>query len=140
MIISLLLLPVAAACTPHAKSTAEVLGNIEEHAGKRVVMEVELQSGARCRVGQGPDDFKTYCKDCQWCIGPLVVQSSQPTDGELDWPMTLGGTHAGKPIRCEGPLNEVKCHPFELGKKYVIRGSIEKTTPPKLLVSEFWEP
>ncbi|MEM1024049.1 MAG: hypothetical protein AAGD10_06190 [Myxococcota bacterium] len=126
-------------CSPTVHTADEVLGALPEHLGEKVVMEVELFSGARCRVGEGPSDFKAYCRDCQYCSGPLVVRTNEEHEGVDDWPMVLGGTHAGRPIRCEGPLNEVACHPFEPGKTYVIRGSIEKTHPPKLLVSAFHE-
>lgn len=127
----------AAACTPSAVEVDDVLQDLEAHVGKKVVVRTRLRSGARCRVGDG--EFKTYCKDCQFCKGPLVVDTgAELPETVADWPLILGGTHDGQPIRCEGPLNEVECHPFELGKTYVIRGSIEATQPPKLLVSDFW--
>jgi len=130
----------AAACTPAAKSADEVVANLDEYLGEKVVVEVALRSGARCRVGQYEGDFKTYCRDCQYCRGPLVVDVMGSEGREVDdWPLVLGGTHDGQPIKCEGKLGEVECHPFDLEKRYVIRGSIERTHPPKLLVSEFWE-
>jgi hypothetical protein len=131
-----------AACTPSAQEADELLARLDQNMGKRVVLKARFRSGARCRVGENEGEWKTYCKgDCQFCKGPLVVDSR--VKGETvdldDWPLTLGGTFEGKPIRCEGPLNEVKCYPFEPGKTYVVRGLLEKNHPPRLMVSEFWE-
>jgi hypothetical protein len=134
-----LVLWMASACAPTVHSADEVVEEMDTYLGQKVVMEVALRSGARCRVGQYEGEFRTYCKDCQYCRGPLVVETTQPYDGADDWPLVLGGVFDGRPIRCEGPLNDISCHPFELGKRYVIRGSIEKMQPPKLLVSDFWE-
>lgn len=129
------------ACTPSAKPVEDILGDLDQYLGEKVVVKTALRSGARCRVGKYENEFKTYCRDCQFCQGPLVVDapSIDPDTPVDDWPLILGGVHRGEPIRCEGKLNEVECHPFDLSKQYVIRGSIEKTHPPKLLVSEFWE-
>jgi hypothetical protein len=131
----------APACTPAAKPMEEVLSHLDDYLGEKIVVRTRLRSGARCRVGKNEGDFKTYCRDCQFCKGPLVVDApGVPEEAPIDdWPLVLGGTHEGQPIRCEGKLEDVKCHPFDLAKTYVIRGSIERTSPPKLLVSEFWE-
>jgi hypothetical protein len=128
-----------AACTPTAKPVQEIVSDLDTYVGEKVVVTTKLRSGARCRVDAG-GEFKAYCRDCQYCKGPLVVDTGRalPTD-VADWPLVLGGTHGGQPIRCEGPLNEVRCRPFDLDRTYVIRGSIEATAPPKLLVSDFWE-
>jgi hypothetical protein len=130
-----------AACTPASKPADEVVSHLHDYLGEKVVVEVQLRSGARCRVGKYEGEFKTYCRDCQYCRGPLVVDvpGLDPDTAVDDWPLVLGGMHDGQPIKCEGKLGEVECHPFDLDKKYVIRGSIERTHPPKLLVSEFWE-
>lgn len=130
------------ACTPTPKDVDEILAHLNENMGKHVVLKARFRSGARCRIGKDEGEWKTYCKDdCQYCKGPLVVDSRvKGEDVDLDdWPLTLGGTHDGKPIRCEGPLNEVKCFPFEPGKTYVVRGLLEKHHPPRLMVSDFWE-
>jgi len=129
------------ACTPAAKPVEVVLDDLNAYLGEKVVVETRLKSGARCRVGKTVADFKTYCRDCQFCKGPLVVDAPGVDDEAPveDWPLILGGTHDGQPIRCEGRLGEVECHPFDLDEAYVIRGSIERTQPPKLLVSEFWK-
>ena len=132
-------LALASACTPAAKPMDEILSNLDEYLGQKIVVQTRLRSGARCRVGENEGDFKTYCRDCQFCKGPLVVDAPGVEAGIDDWPLVLGGTHGGNPIRCEGKLGEVECRPFDLDKTYVIRGSIERTKPPKLLVSEFWE-
>lgn len=128
-------------CTPQAKPIEVVLSDLDHYLGEKVVVETALRSGARCRVGETPEDFKTYCRDCQYCRGPLVVDAPglDPQADVDDWPLVLGGMHRGQPIKCQGKLGEVECHPFDLDKRYVIRGSIERTQPPKLLVSEFWE-
>ncbi|MGF1511374.1 MAG: hypothetical protein ACFB9M_17930 [Myxococcota bacterium] len=126
------------ACSPKVHTTEEVLSKLDEYLGRKLVMEVELKSGARCRAVQD-GVFKTYCRDCQYCRGPLVVVSDQKDSGADDWPLILGGVQNGRPIACEGPLNQIVCHPFVPGKRYVIRGSIEKVRPPKFIVMDFWE-
>ena len=131
-----------AACTPAAKDADEILAHLDQNLGKRVVLKARFRSGARCRIGEDDGQWKTYCKgECQYCKGPLVVDSRvEGEDLQLeDWPLTLGGTYEGKPIRCEGPLNDVKCYPFELGKTYVVRGLLERFHPPRLMVSDWWE-
>lgn len=128
------------ACTPTAKPVEEIIDHLPDYIGEKVVVTTQLRSGARCRV-DADGEFKTYCRDCQYCKGPVVVDTGGPLPSHVaDWPLVLGGTHRGQPIRCEGPLEDVVCHPFELGPRYVIRGSIEATSPPKLLVSDFWTP
>lgn len=129
-------------CTPDPKDIDEVLTNLDQYAGKRILLKTSFRSGARCRIGEEEGEWKTYCKgDCQYCRGPIVVDSAvKPIEAGLDdWPMVVGGLHDGKPMKCQGPLNHVKCAPFELGKTYVVRGIIEKQTPPRLMVKDFWE-
>ena len=131
-----------AGCTPEPKDVDDVLSNFSKHAGQRIVLKTKLRSGARCRIGEEAGQWKTYCKgECQYCSGPVVVASNiKPSSAGLDdWPMILGGLHDGKPIKCEGPLNGVKCGPFDLDKTYVVRGLIEKHHPPRLMVADFWE-
>lgn len=132
----------ASACTADPKPVDEVLENFDKFAGQRILLKTKLRSGARCRIGDEEGQWKTYCKgDCQYCTGPLVVDSTvKPASAGLDdWPLILGGIYDGQPIKCKGPLNEVKCGPFDLSKTYVIRGLIEKHHPPRLMVTDFWE-
>ncbi len=134
------------ACKPgNAVPAEEVVRNLDKHVGKRVLMRGKFKSGARCRLETPDGEWKTYCKNCQFCRGPLVVDTGVDLadEGIADWPLVLGGTakHKGKvvDIRCKGPLNKIECAPFELGKTYIVRGRIEKNKPPKLMVSEYWE-
>lgn len=138
----ILAISLTTACTSEALKADEVLANLPHHVGKRVTIQTRFRSGARCRIGD-KGEWKTYCKgNCQYCRGPLVVDALMPQEnGALaDWPMILGGTWKGRDIRCKGPLNEVKCYPFELGKMYVVRGILENQSPPKLIVNDWWEP
>ncbi len=129
-----------AACSPTVRPVDEVVANLDDFLGEKVVVRTRLKSGARCRVGEEAGDFKAYCRDCQYCRGPVVVDvpGLEPSSAVDDWPLIISGTHRGSSIKCQGKLNEVTCEPFDLSKTYVIRGSIEKTRPPKLLVSDFW--
>jgi hypothetical protein len=124
---------------PKSIEAEEVLKNLEAHAGKRVVVRGKFKSGARCR--QENEQWQTYCKDCQYCRGPVVLDSGANLveEGLDDWPMILGGTFDNQDIRCKGPLNAVECYPFVEGKTYVIQGKIEAQRPPKLLVEKFWQ-
>lgn len=130
----------AFACVPRdAMDVDEVIRNLDQYYGKRITVKAKFRSGARCR--QGDDgEWKTYCKDCQYCRGPVVVDSAlTPKEGDVDdWPMILGGTYEMQDIRCKGPLNQVECFPFVPGKPYIVRGRLEKAHPAKLLVAEFW--
>ncbi len=141
-------LALVAGCKDRPVPAEEVIANLDRYLGKRVRMQAKLRSGARCRVGETAADFKTYCKDCQFCNGPYVVDLGLPpvettttatvTDEvPKDWPMILGGSHEYKPIRCRGPLNEIDCWPFELGKEYVLEGMLERHRPPRLMVDGF---
>lgn len=141
-VIPLIALGLAVGCTAEPKAVDEVLESFDQYAGKRITLKTKLRSGARCRIGTEEGQWRTRCKeDCQFCSGPVVVASNvKPSAAGLDdWPMILGGLHDGKPIKCKGPLNEVKCGPFDLDKTYVIRGLIEKHHPPRLMVTDFWE-
>jgi len=136
-----LALLVAASCgPPKAKEAEEVLKNIQDYAGKRVAIRAKFKSGARCHLDTG-GEWQTYCKDCQFCRGPIVLDTGLPLkeEGLDDWPLILGGTYEGQDIRCKGPLNAVVCYPFTEGKEYVVEGKIEAQRPPKLLVERFWE-
>ncbi len=136
------------ACKDKPIPAEEVIANLDHYLGKRVRMKAKLRSGARCRVGESPEDWKTYCKDCQFCNGPYVVDLGLPPvettttstatdEPPQDWPMILGGSHDYKAIRCRGPLNEIACYPFELGKEYVVEGMLERNRPPRLMVDGF---
>ena len=131
----------AVGCVPtDAPDVDEILKNIDQYYGKRITVKARSRSGARCRQGED-GEWKTYCKDCQYCRGPIVIDSPMtPKDADVeDWPMILGGTWEGQDIRCKGPLNEVECYPFKSGKQYIVQGRLEKQHPPKLLVAKFWE-
>ncbi|MCB9654000.1 MAG: hypothetical protein H6729_07735 [Deltaproteobacteria bacterium] len=124
---------------PKSIEVDEVLSHLEDHLGKQITIRSQFKSGARCR--QTGETWQTYCgSDCQVCRGPLVVDSklNLPASNLNDWPMILGGTYKGRDIRCKGPLNNVECYPFELGKPYVVRGTLERNHPPRLIVSAWW--
>lgn len=123
---------------PKGKPVEEVLANLDAHRGKTIAIKTKLRSGARCRQGED-GEWKTYCKDCIYCRGPLVVDAASTSTRADDWAMILGGTWEYEDIRCKGPLNEVKCYPFDLDKTYIIQGKLESQRPPKLLVEKFWE-
>jgi len=132
-----------AACTPQGLDAMEVAANIDQHLGQRLTVRGKFKSGARCRIGED-GEWKTYCKDCQYCRGPLVLDvgvTKTSTSGEVieDWPLVLGGVWEGKDIRCKGPLNQIECWPLVPGKTYVVQGFVETHQPPKLIVREFWE-
>ena len=135
----MLVLGLAACGPPKAVPASEVVLDLARFRGKVVDIKTKLKSGARCRQGED-GEWKTYCKDCVYCRGPVVVDlgGTSTSTAVDDWPMILGGTWEMKDIRCKGPLNEVECYPFTPGKEYVIRGVIEWTRPPKLLVEKFW--
>jgi hypothetical protein len=127
---------------PKAVEAEEVLKNIQSLAGKRVVIRAKFRSGARCRTEKEPGEgWKTYCENCQYCRGPIVLDTGKPLpeEGSDDWPLILGGTYDGQDIRCKGPLNAVECHPFKEGKTYIVQGQIEAQRPPKLLVEKYWD-
>jgi hypothetical protein len=128
-----------AACGPPSSIEADaLLANLDAHIGKRVVVKARFKNGARCRQDEG--DWKTYCKDCQYCRGPFVIDSALnlPKEGLDDWPLILGGTYEGRDIRCTGPINAIDCYPFTPGQTYVVQGRLEASHPPKLLVQRFW--
>lgn len=130
----------AASCgPPKAMDAKEVLNNLSDYAGKRVVIRTKFRSGARCH--QATKEWQTYCKDCQFCRGPLVVDvgTEELPESADDWPMIIGGTWKGQDIRCKGPLGSVECYPFKEGKTYIVQGEIEQQRPPKLLLENFWE-
>jgi hypothetical protein len=139
LLLSLFGLGAAACGAPRATPVQDVLEDVALYYGKTVTVRARLKSGARCRQGED-GEWKTYCKDCQYCRGPMVVDlgGSEAERTLPDWPLVLGGTWEYQDIRCKGPLNEVKCHPFVPGQTYVIRGVIEATDPPKLIVSKWW--
>ena len=126
-----------AGCTEGPLETEQLLAELDAHVGKRVVVRAVFRSGARCRLETPDGKWKTYCRNCQFCRGPVVIASPNlPEDVDVDdWPLILGGTWRGRDIRCTGPLNKVECYPFELGKSYIVRGRIEDQRPRKLLVS-----
>ena len=128
------------ACKPTPKPAEEIIGHLEQYLGRTVTMTAKVRSGARCKARNETGEWQTYCKDCQVCAGPLVVDSKQSAPGSSpdDWPMILGGSYEGREVRCRGPLNKIACHPLTPGKHYVLRGKIENEHPPKLLLSAFW--
>jgi len=136
--VSVVTIAVAAACSPPEGVPAErVLRNIDAYIGRTIDMRAKFRSGARCHL-EAPE-WKTYCKDCQYCKGPMVVDLGTTTSTETeDWPMVLGGTYKYQDVRCKGPLNEIECYPFVLGKEYVVRGFIERYRPPRFIVQKFW--
>lgn len=137
---ALFALLLSACGAPQGVPAAEVARDLEIYRGRAVDVRAKLKSGARCRQGED-GEWKTYCKDCVYCRGPLVVDlgtSTSTVEDALDWPLILGGTYEYEDIRCKGPLNEVVCAPMQAGKTYVIRGVIEYQRPPKLLVEKFW--
>ena len=123
---------------PKGVPVSEILEDIDFHYGKTITIRTQIVSGARCRQDTEGGEWQTYCKDCQYCKGPMVIDPGKKIESASDWPMILGGTWEYKDIRCKGPLNAIVCHPFEFGKTYVIRGKLEKHKPPKLLLSKFW--
>ena len=71
------LLLVTAACgAPEAVPVEEVLKDLPRYARKRIVMRTRFKSGARCRQGED-GTWRTYCKDCQYCRGPIVATSER---------------------------------------------------------------
>ena len=129
-------------CLPEPVDADRVLADLDAYYGKSIVMRAQFRSGARCSVADENGMFRTYCKgDCRYCKGPLVVDSSLDLkeNGLSDWPMILAGSWNNRDIRCRGPLENVRCYPFEPGKTYVVRGRLEAHRPPRLLVQDFWE-
>ncbi len=138
--LGLLLIVLSSACgPPKAIKMDDLLGNLPAYLGKRIVVKGRFRSGARCKLDE-QSGWVTYCKDCQYCRGPLVAESAltPKKEGLDDWPLILAGTWEGQDLRCKGPLNEVSCGPLEPGKLYVIRGRIERHRPPKLFVDKVW--
>jgi hypothetical protein len=133
-------LALASCGPPKGIPVEEVLSHLEEYRGRSVPILMKLRSGARCRQGED-GEWKTYCKDCVYCRGPLVADLGTVTSTSVeldDWPLILGGTVDFEDIRCKGPLDKVVCAPMQAGKTYVIQGVIEFQRPPKLLVERFW--
>lgn len=135
-----LTLGLAACGPPKAEDAEKVLKNIEVYAGKRIVIKARFRSGARCKQKKN-EKWQTYCQDCQYCRGPVVLDTGLdlPEEGLDDWPLILGGTYKGQDVRCKGPLNAIECYPFTPGKSYIVQGKLEHQRPPKLLVEKFWE-
>lgn len=123
----------ATGCNEEPKEAADIVDQIDRYIGKRITMKAKFRPGIRCRLDIGDEEkWVTYCRDCQVCKGPFVVDLDG-ADAEA-WPMVLGGTWDMKDIRCKGPLNDVECYPFEIGKTYIVEGVLERSTPPKLFV------
>jgi hypothetical protein len=140
-VVALMLSSIAACGPPKAKDADEVLAHVSDYAGKLVTIKGRFRSGARCKLEKPDGKFMAYCKECQFCRGPVVFDTNLklPDEGLDDWPLILGGTWKGKDIRCVGPLNQIECYPFTLGKTYIVQGQIEHQRPYKLLVERFWE-
>lgn len=139
-VLALALVTAVTACgDPKGTPVEKILEDIDLYYGKTITIRTQFRSGARCRLDSEDGEWKTYCKDCQFCRGPIVVAPEGAVETKVDdWPMILGGVWEFKDIRCTGPLNKVECYPFELGKTYVVRGTVEQSKPPKLFVSRFW--
>ena len=59
---------------PQGTPVKEILSDVDFYYGKTITIRSQFVSGARCR--QGDDgEWHTYCKDCQWCKGPMVVDA-----------------------------------------------------------------
>lgn len=112
--------------------------DISVYMGRTIDLRASFRSGARCHLES--EEWQTYCKGCQYCKGPLVVNLAGTSTTTDDWPMVLGGTYKYQDIRCKGPLDDVRCYPFEPGKTYVVRGFIEAYRPPRFMVQKFWDP
>ncbi|MBI4820662.1 MAG: hypothetical protein HY791_30640 [Deltaproteobacteria bacterium] len=128
----------ATSCGPRAIAAEEVVASMDQHLGKRIAIRGKWRSGARCRQGED-GEWKAYCKDCQFCRGPLVLDVASTSSSALDWPLVLAGSWEYQEIRCKGPLNQVKCHPIEPGKTYVVQGLVENYKPPRLILEKFSE-
>ena len=128
-------------CRSEPLDAEALLQNIDRHQGRRITVRAQFRSGARCRLETSDGEWKTYCGDCQYCRGPVVLDT--PTTRLVKdpdkWPLVVGGAWKQKPIGCEGKLNEVTCYPFEPGKTYVVQGVIQDQRPPKLLVYDVRE-
>jgi len=106
----------------------------ERYYGKKIQIRGKFRSGARCRI---EGESTTYCKDCQFCRGPLVLDAR--IEGADDWPLILGGTWQFKDIRCVGPLNAIECWPIQPGKLYELTGFLERHKPLRFLVQDIKE-
>ena len=127
-------------CRAEALSPVEVLANPELYFGKHIRIQARLRAGLRCRLETEDKKWRTYCRDCQICRGPFVVDLPEKDRSAYpDWPMVLGGTYNQRDIRCKGPLNKVECYPFEPGHTYILEGLFIRTQPPKLFIDNFQE-
>ena len=139
MVCALLAMPLS--CTSDVIEAETLLANLEQYVGKRVLVRARFRSGARCRLETPDGEWKTYCRNCQYCRGPIVLDVGTAPDGGTldDWPLILGGVWRGRDVRCTGKLNEVQCYPLEPKKTYVVRGWLEDHHPRRLLLRDFWE-
>lgn len=122
---------------PSSLPVAEVLQHAERYYGKEITVRARFRPGVSCRLSSNM--WQTYCGDCQYCEGPLVAdvpQADLPKGADAR-PLVLRGRWKKQDIRCEGPLNHVRCHPATPGP-YVIRGVLENRHPPRLLVNFIW--
>lgn len=127
----------ALGCQTDAPDAQQVIAELDEHIGRRVTIKARFRPGIRCRLDTEDGQWKTYCRDCQVCRGPYVVDLGKKSEDASDWPMVLAGTWKMRDIRCSGPLNDIECYPFEIGKTYVVEGLLERSSPPKLYVDDF---
>ncbi len=123
----------ALGCAEGPLDAAKLVSELDSHLGKKVTVKAKLRTGIRCRLDTEDGRFMTYCRDCQVCKGPFVLD----VPGVEGWPVVLAGVWEGQAIQCRGKLNQVKCHPFEPGATYVIEGLLSRSNPPKLHVDDF---
>lgn len=136
---SLPLLTLLVACgPPSSQPVEEVLKDLDAYYGREITIRARFKAGVRCRINSGV--WQTYCGDCQYCEGPLVVdvpEAALPADANAQ-PMVLRGRWKKQDIACAGPLNHVRCYPIKVGAPYVVRGVLERRDPPRLVVSFLW--
>jgi hypothetical protein len=125
------------ACSKTPKDAREIVADIDRYRGDHVAMKAKFFPGVRCRLETEDGEWVTYCGDCQVCKGPYVVDVEGASD-EV-WPLVLAGIWERRDIRCTGPLNDIECHPFEIGETYIVEGTIDRSNPPKLFVDDFRE-
>ncbi len=124
------------ACTRQPMEAEALIANLEDHVGEYVLVRAQFQSAAECSLVTPDGEWMTYCGDCQYCRGPMVVDAR--SEAAQKNPLVVVGAYDLRAVRCEGKLNEVQCRPFEPGKTYVVDGLIANERPRKLLVRKYW--
>ncbi|MBX2813813.1 MAG: hypothetical protein KTR25_18490 [Myxococcales bacterium] len=131
-------------CEQTPLSPEQLMLNLSQYYGKTVSVQAKLSSRLRCRLETATGEWMTYCGECQICRGPWVIMADantrvDETSTESNPYMLISGSWKGRPAQCEGPLNRIKCYPFEEGQTYVINGLLERATPPRLYIKGFRE-